>query len=132
MGSKSFLTARLMETWAHGQDIVDTVAATRPATDRLRHIANLGFITRGWTYANRGIDVRSTPVRVELTAPSGELWAFRPDDADESVVCPAEDFCLVTTQRRHGWKIRHADFHDEVSIDDASNNQHSIVYRRDA
>ena len=27
MGSKSFLTARLMEAWAHGQDIVDTVGA---------------------------------------------------------------------------------------------------------
>ena len=101
MGSKSFLTARLMETWAHGQDIVDTMSATRPATDRLRHVANLGFITRGWTYANRGLDVPSPPVRVELTAPSGELWGFGPDDADESIVGPAEDFCLVTTQRRH-------------------------------
>jgi len=33
MGAKSFLTARLMEVWAHGQDIVDTVAPTaRPPT----------------------------------------------------------------------------------------------------
>ena len=24
MGSKSFLTARLMEVWAHGQDVADT------------------------------------------------------------------------------------------------------------
>ncbi len=45
MGSKSFLTARLMEAWAHGQDIVDAVGATREPTDRLRHIAQLGFIT---------------------------------------------------------------------------------------
>jgi len=101
MGSKSFLTARLMEVWAHGQDIVDTLGATRPATDRLRHIANLGFITRGWTYANRGLDTPTTPVRVELVAPSGEPWTFGPDVADESIVGPAEDFCLVTTQRRH-------------------------------
>jgi uncharacterized protein (TIGR03084 family) len=101
MGSKSFLTARLMEVWAHGQDIVDAVGAARPATDRLRHIANLGFITRGWTYVNRGLDAPPTPVRVELTAPSGEVWAFGPDDAEESIIGPAEDFCLVTTQRRH-------------------------------
>ena len=40
MGSKSFLTARLMEAWAHGQDIVDAVGAQRPPTDRLRHIAD--------------------------------------------------------------------------------------------
>lgn len=101
MGAKSFLTARLMEVWAHGQDIVDAVGATRPATDRLRHIAQLGFITRGWTYINRGLDVPSTPVRVELTSPTGEAWSFGPEDAAESIVGPAEDFCLVTTQRRH-------------------------------
>jgi uncharacterized protein (TIGR03084 family) len=101
MGSKSFLTARLMEVWAHGQDIVDAVGATRVPTDRLRHIAQLGFITRGWTYVNRGLEAPSTPVRVELTSPSGETWSFGPDDAVESIVGPALDFCLVTTQRRH-------------------------------
>jgi uncharacterized protein (TIGR03084 family) len=101
MGSKSFLTARLMEVWAHGQDIVDTVGATRAPTDRLRHIAQLGYITRGWTYVNRGLEVPSTPVRVGLTSPSGEAWWFGPDDAVESVVGSALDFCLVTTQRRH-------------------------------
>ena len=101
MGSKSFLTARLMEAWAHGQDVVDAVGATRPATDRLRHIAQLGFITRGWTYANRGLEAPATPVRVELTSPSGETWSFGPDDARDSIVGPALDFCLVTTQRRH-------------------------------
>lgn len=101
MGAKSFLTARLMEVWAHGQDIVDAVGASRPATDRMRHIARLGFITRGWSYANRGLEVPATEVRVELRAPSGATWSFGPDDAPESIVGPAEDFCLVTTQRRH-------------------------------
>jgi len=101
MGAKSFLTARLMEAWAHGQDIVDTVDAVRAPTDRLRHIAQLGFITRGWTYMNRGLDMPSTPVRAELTLPSGEVLSFGPDDASESIVGPALDFCLVATQRRH-------------------------------
>lgn len=105
MGSKSFLTARLMEVWAHGQDIVDAVDGSREPTDRLRHIAQLGVITRGWTYVNRGLEVPSTPVRVELTSPSGETWSFGPDPstdpAAESIVGPALDFCLVTTQRRH-------------------------------
>ena len=105
MGAKSFLTARLMEVWAHGQDIVDTVDADREPTDRLRHIAQLGFITRGWTYFNRGLDVPSVAVRVELTSPSGDTWSFGPDPADdpatESILGPAIDFCLVTTQRRH-------------------------------
>lgn len=101
MGSKSFLTARLMEAWAHGHDIVDAIAAVRVPTDRLRHIAQLGFITRGWTYVNRGLEVPSTAVRVELTAPSGDTWTFGSPDADEAITGPAVDFCRVTTQRRH-------------------------------
>ncbi len=107
MGAKSFLTARLMEAWAHGQDIIDTLDqagithAERPATDRLRHIAQLGFITHKWSYINRQMDAPTAPVRVELTAPSGESWTFGPDDADNSITGPAVDFCLVTTQRRH-------------------------------
>lgn len=101
MGAKSFLTARLMECWAHGQDIVDTVRADRPSSDRVRHIARLGFITRGWSYANRGMEVPPGDVRVELTGPSGAVWRLGPDDAPDVVAGPAVDFCLVVTQRRH-------------------------------
>lgn len=101
MSSRSFLTARLMETWAHGQDIVDTVGGVRQATDRLQHIAQLGFITRAWSYTNRGFQVPSEPVRVELLSPSGERWFYGPEGAVESVQGSAEDFCLVVTQRRH-------------------------------
>ena len=101
MGAKSFLTARLMEVWAHGQDICDTVGAHREPTDRLRHIAQLGVITRGWSYAVRGETKPDDEVRVELTAPSGAPWTWGPDDAPASVTGPAEDFCLVVTQRRH-------------------------------
>ncbi len=106
MGAKSFLTARLMECWAHGQDVVDGlraagVPAERPATDRLRHIARLGFNTRGWTYVNRGEEPPAAEVRVVLDAPGGGRWRFGPDDAVDVVTGPAEDFCLVVTQRRH-------------------------------
>lgn len=101
MGSKSFLTARLMEVWAHGQDVADAVGATREPTDRLRHIAQLGFLTRSWSYQNRGLDPPPTPVRLELTAPSGDTWRFGRDDATDVVTGPALDFCLVVTQRRH-------------------------------
>jgi uncharacterized protein (TIGR03084 family) len=101
MGSKSFLTARLMECWAHGQDIVDTVGVNREATDRLRHIAQLGFITRGWSYLNRKTKMPEADVRLDLTSPSGEQWAYGPDDTTDVVAGSAEDFCLVVTQRRH-------------------------------
>lgn len=101
MGSKSFLTARLMECWAHGQDIVDAVGARRPPTDRLRHIAQLGVITRAWSYVNRGEEPPEGAVRVALAAPSGDEWAWGPAEADATVTGAAEDFCLVVTQRRH-------------------------------
>jgi uncharacterized protein (TIGR03084 family) len=101
MGAKSFLTARLMECWAHGQDVADAVGVRRQPTDRLRHIAQLGFITRGWSYANRGLERPQGDVRLELTGPSGDGWSFGPVGAADVVRGPAEDFCLVVTQRRH-------------------------------
>jgi uncharacterized protein (TIGR03084 family) len=101
MSAKSFLTARLMEVWAHGQDVVDTLGVARPPTDRLRHVAQLGYITRGWTYANRGLDVPDGEIRLELSAPSGAHWQWGPADAGGVVTGPALDFCLVVTQRRH-------------------------------
>jgi uncharacterized protein (TIGR03084 family) len=101
MGAKSFLTARLMEVWAHGQDVCDAVGAHREPTDRIRHIAQLGYITRAWSYLVRGQEPPDVAVRVELTAPSGDRWTWGAADADESVVGTAVDFCLVVTQRRH-------------------------------
>jgi uncharacterized protein (TIGR03084 family) len=101
MGAKSFVTARLMEAWAHGQDIVDAVGADRPPSDRLRHIAQLGYITRHWSYINRGLEPPADDVRVELAAPSGDIWSWGADDAAAIVRGPASDFCLVVTQRRH-------------------------------
>ena len=101
MGAKSFLTARLMECWAHGQDIVDALGVERPATDRLRHIARLGVITRGWTYANRGLEPPPGDVRIEVTGPAGEGWSFGPEGESATATGPALDFCMVVTQRRH-------------------------------
>jgi len=101
MGAKSFLTARLMEAWAHGQDIADTLSVERRPTERLRHIAQLGVITRKWTYVNRGLEVPSGEVGVELVGPAGDRWNWGPDSAAGRVSGSALDFCLVTSQRRH-------------------------------
>lgn len=101
MSALSFATARLMETWGHGQDIFDALRVQRSPTDRLRHIAYLGVGTFGWSYINRGLDVPKVQVRVELVAPSGSLWTWGPEDAVQRIAGPAEDFCLVVVQRRH-------------------------------
>jgi uncharacterized protein (TIGR03084 family) len=101
MSAISFATARLMETWAHGQDIVDALGIGRKPTDRLRHIAHMGISTFAWSYVVRQMEVPDTPVRVELTGPSGDLWTWGPEEAKDHVKGPAEDFCLVAVQRRH-------------------------------
>ncbi|MEM7341103.1 MAG: TIGR03084 family metal-binding protein [Actinomycetota bacterium] len=101
MSTLSFATARLMETWSHGQDVADAVGAAWPPSERLRHVAHIGVSTRGWSYVNRGMTPPDGPVRVELTSPAGEIWTWGPDDAADTVRGSALDFCLVATQRRH-------------------------------
>jgi uncharacterized protein (TIGR03084 family) len=101
MSVASSLTARLMETWAHGQDIADTVGAQRQPTHRLRHVAHIGVAARAFSYAEHQLPAPADPVRVELVAPSGELWTWGPSGAPDRVTGPALDFCLLVTQRRH-------------------------------
>jgi len=101
MSVASSLTARLMETWAHGQDIADTVGVHRAPTHRLRHVAHIGVGARPFSYAAHQLPMPAEPVRVELVAPSGELWTWGPADAANLVTGPALDFCLLVTQRRH-------------------------------
>jgi uncharacterized protein (TIGR03084 family) len=100
MSPMSFGTARLMETWAHGQDIVDALGAHREPTDRLRHIAHLGVRTRGFSYAIKGLEAPDVPIFVALTSPSGEEWTWGEASAADRVTGTALDFCLVVTQRR--------------------------------
>jgi uncharacterized protein (TIGR03084 family) len=101
MSVASALTARLMETWAHGQDIADTVGIQRAPTHRLRHVAHIGVGARAYSYAVNRLPMPTEPVRVELVAPSGELWTWGPAGADNRVAGPAIDFCLLVTKRRH-------------------------------
>jgi uncharacterized protein (TIGR03084 family) len=101
MSPTSMATARLMETWAHGQDVVDALGAQRPVTDRIRHIAHIGVRTRDFAYLVRDKVPPAEPFRVELAGPSGDLWAWGPEDARQQVTGPALDFCLLVTQRRH-------------------------------
>lgn len=101
MSAVSFVTARLMETWSHGLDVVDVVGIERPDTDRLRHVAFIGVRARPFSYSNRGMELPLIPVRVSLTSPSGARWEMG-EESDENVVRgTATDFCRVVTQRRH-------------------------------
>jgi uncharacterized protein (TIGR03084 family) len=131
MGAASMATARFMETWAHALDVYDAAATalgqSRPApTDRIRHVAHLGVRTRNYSYSVHEEEPPAEEFRVELTAPSGELWTWGPEDEAapgqaapgevapgqaapgqaapgkmQSVRGSAYDFCLLATQRVH-------------------------------
>jgi uncharacterized protein (TIGR03084 family) len=101
MSMGSAVTARIMETWAHGQDVADAGPAFRSPTPALRHVAHLGVRTLPNSFRTVGRAVPTDPVSVELLAPSGELWTWEAGDSANSVRGPALDFCLVVTQRRH-------------------------------
>lgn len=101
MSTASMATARLMETWAHGLDVAEALGVTRAPTDRLRHIVRLGVRTRDFAFGVHGLTPPFEEFRVELVAPSGELWSYGPEDAPQRVTGPALDFCLLATQRAH-------------------------------
>ncbi|MEV7233710.1 TIGR03084 family metal-binding protein [Streptomyces sp. NPDC051020] len=101
MSVASMATARLMETWAHGQDIADALGAVRAPTARLRHVARIGVRARDYAFLARGIKPPGEEFRVELVAPGGELIAYGPEGATQRVTGPLYDFCLLATQRAH-------------------------------
>ncbi|MEU6710338.1 TIGR03084 family metal-binding protein [Nonomuraea sp. NPDC046802] len=101
MSAASFVTARLMETWAHGQDVADALGVVRKPTARLRHVATIGFRARAYSFAVHGLPEPEEPVRAELTMADGTTWTAGPADAVSVVRGPILDFCLVVTQRIH-------------------------------
>jgi len=101
MGARSFITARLMETWAHGQDAFDALGIATLATERLRHVAHIGVRARPFSYAIRHLAMPDTDIHVALATPSGDTATWGSPAAADSVRGPLLDFCLVVTQRRH-------------------------------
>jgi uncharacterized protein (TIGR03084 family) len=101
MSVASALTARIMETWAHGQDVFDAFDRSHRQTSALRQVAHIGVRALPNSYITNGLHVPSDSVRVELGAPDGEQWTWGPPDAGQRVTGPAIDFCLVATQRRN-------------------------------
>ena len=100
MAVKSFLTARLMECWAHGQDVAEAVGVQRSSSVRLKHVAHIGVGARAFSLLINQLPEDSRSIRVELTAPGGELWTWGDETSDQRVLGEALDFCLVVTQRR--------------------------------
>ncbi|HEY6309955.1 MAG TPA: TIGR03084 family metal-binding protein [Streptosporangiaceae bacterium] len=99
--ASALAAAGLMELFAHGQDIADTVGVPREYTDRIGHLTWFGTRNRDFGYLVRGLTPPDVEFRYELTAPSGIQWEFGPADAENQIKGPAVDFCMLVTRRRH-------------------------------
>lgn len=99
MKARSMITARIMETWAHGQDVANTLGAHWPASDALRDIAHLGIATRNFSYHINDLPPPETPLHVELTGPNQQTWQWGDPDAANRISGSAWDFALLVTQR---------------------------------
>jgi uncharacterized protein (TIGR03084 family) len=93
--------AGMMELFAHGQDIADTLEIRRERTDRLKHLVGFAILTWEFGYQSRDLTPPDVEFRYEITAPSGELWEFGPADGEQKITGPAEDLCLLVSRRRH-------------------------------
>jgi len=100
MSVRSSITARQMETWAHGQEIFDVLGIERAEADRVRNICHIGVSTYGWTFANRGEEVPEPAPFIRLSAPSGAVWEWGEPSATERVEGSAVQFAQVVAQTR--------------------------------
>jgi len=99
MSAPAALTARTMETWAHGQDVADALGAVRAPTPALRQVAHICVRALPNSFRTHGLPVPETAVQVVLTGPDGDEWVW--GTGADSVTGDAVEFCLVATQRRH-------------------------------
>ncbi len=113
MSPTSMATARIMESWAHGHDIAESLGIAVPRTGRARHVAHIGVRARGFAYAVRGLELPIEDVRVELAGPDGDVWGWGPEDASQRVTGDGYDFALLVTRRRH---LDDLDLHAEGDV----------------
>ncbi|MCP5182602.1 MAG: TIGR03084 family protein [Pseudomonadales bacterium] len=101
MSVRSSVSARLMETWAHGQEIYDVLGVERHSGEHIRNIVVLGYNTYGWTFRNRRLAVPEPTPGLRLVSPLGETWTYGDVAGEELVSGSAEAFCQVVTQVRN-------------------------------
>jgi uncharacterized protein (TIGR03084 family) len=101
MSARSSITARHMETWAHGHSVFDALQQIRSENDGVHSICHLGVATFGWTFTNRKIDVPKNPPIVELSGPSGAHWVWNPESENGAIRGKALEFAQIVTQVRN-------------------------------
>lgn len=106
MSVRSSITARQMETWAHGQAVFDLLGQQRKETDRIKNIVVLGVNTYGWCYQVRKLQPPGAMPQLQLISPEGNLWQFgdddvNSDDVENRIEGSAVGFAQTVTQTRN-------------------------------
>jgi uncharacterized protein (TIGR03084 family) len=103
MSLTSFVTARLMETWAHGEDVADSIGLPPVTAPRLRHVIHIGVAARPYAFRVHGVEDTGEPIFVHTNNPADEteVWTWGPEDATDQLSGSAVGLALVLTQRRH-------------------------------
>jgi uncharacterized protein (TIGR03084 family) len=100
MSPTSMATARFMETWGHGHDVAEGLGRTFPQNDRCKHVCHIGVRARANAFAMNQREDPGDDIRVELVAPSGEVWTWGGEDAENRVEGQGYDFALLAIRRR--------------------------------
>jgi uncharacterized protein (TIGR03084 family) len=98
MAARSFVSARLMETWAHGLDVRAALGVEPNITPRLRDVAWLIFRAFPYAFNHAKREMPTGTMRMELDF-NGERWEFGPDHAENLITGEAGEFCRVGVQR---------------------------------
>ena len=101
MSARSSITARQMETWAHGQEIFDCLGVKRVEGDQIKNIVHLGISTFGWTFINRQLALPKEVPYVSLILPSGAPITYNKESNLNFVTGSAVEFAQVVTQTRN-------------------------------
>jgi uncharacterized protein (TIGR03084 family) len=114
ISSRTLATLRLMETWAHGLDVHQATGTESEDSERLRHVAWLGWKSLPFAFSLAGEDYEQ-PVRVEVFGPNYRKWVFGPEDTDQVIRGPAAEWCRVVVRRLPVSRAEHLTAHGEVA-----------------
>ena len=101
MSVRSSISARHMETWAHAQELYDSLGLDRINEDRIKNIVIIGNNTFKWCFTVHKKTLPSIRPYLKLTSPSGEIWEYNEISKEHKIEGLAEEFCQVVTQVRN-------------------------------
>ncbi|HET8662291.1 MAG TPA: maleylpyruvate isomerase family mycothiol-dependent enzyme [Micromonosporaceae bacterium] len=100
MPTRTFVAARLMEHWAHGLDIADSLAIPTAEAPRLRHVAALGLATLRYALAVARVPwPAGRTLRLELAGADGARYQLGAADATDVLSGPLLGWCRIATRR---------------------------------